>query len=739
MTIFPTNIKLVKSKLLGSLIVLLSTLNALGQIDSVALDSLKNLSKSSDEGVKVNALIELSRIYWGVKHDSSFVYANQAVKIASKTDNHNILGDAYNNLGNTYLTNGQFKESLSYYEIALTHRTAFNDKQKIAHTYNNKAFAYRNLDMFSDALTAFKDAAEMYKQIEDLQFQAQSLMNVAGTYSRINDNNQALDFAIQSANIFIQKNDSAGIAYTYTFIGDIHSNMNNPNLALEYLTKANEIYLKINDIDGITQTTNNLGNIYGQLNESDKALLYYQKSLDLAIDNTSLISQDIASNNIGFQYSKIKDYPKALEAYKKSIELSEEIEDFESLMNTYNNIAQVYYKQGKIDLALKTVNKALEYEEHNNSQLFLAESHEILSNIYYQKGKYKKGFEHLKQLNTINDSLFKATSTREYMEMQVRFETERKEQEIELLKKNDEIKDLQLQRQKNFNIFWLLLTILLITFGGLTIVNLRSKQKVNSLLSEKNLQLEEANKKLTESENHLKELNATKDRFFSIIAHDLKNPVNAVMGFSELLYNNHRQYTDEESHELIKIIYDSSQNLYKLLDNLLQWSRSQLGNVTVNPELFPLHSVVLEELDMLRPLADKKELNISSRIEEFMIVWADKNLVCVIIRNLISNAIKFSNTKGKILISAQEKDATVEVSVSDNGIGINADDKDKLFRLDTTFSSRGTADEKGTGLGLLLCKEFVEKNGGTIWVENNNQGGSTFTFSLPSIRSSHKA
>jgi signal transduction histidine kinase len=259
------------------------------------------------------------------------------------------------------------------------------------------------------------------------------------------------------------------------------------------------------------------------------------------------------------------------------------------------------------------------------------------------------------------------------------------------------------------------------------------------LLTEKNLLLEETNKKLTESEKHLKEINLTKDRFFSLIAHDLKNPFNALMGFSELLYNNYTDYTQEESKELIKIIYDSSQNLYKLLDNLLQWSRSQLGSIMYSPELFPLHNVVKEEVEMLKPLANKKNVKITLRIEEFMIVWADKNLVAVVVRNLVSNAIKFSSNDDKILIAATEHENHVEISISDTGVGINKEDQDKLFRLDTSFTSRGTADEKGTGLGLLLCKEFVEKNGGTIWVESNEQKGSTFKFTLPSIRSSHKA
>ena len=740
MTIFPVKFISVRTNFLLLWILLtVSFLSASGQIQRSTADSLKTLAHSENVRNRVNAYVELTRLYWGIHIDSSYIFANKALEIAQKARNDEIIGDAYNNLGNVYLTDGQFEKSLPLYEIAMEYRLKLGDKQKIANTRNNQGYAYRNTNMYSEAIAAFKEAAEIFNEIGHHEDQAYMLMNVASTYSRINDSNKALEAAIQVANIFLQNDNKYGIAYTYNFIGDLHTNLNNHHLALEYIAKANELYVELNDIEGLTNTTNALGIIYGELDDSEKALEYYKKSLDLAIESNSLGGQSVAYNNIGFQESKLKNYAKALEAYQKSLKLSEQTDDFESLMNTYNNIAWVYLKQGQVDEAKKNVVNALKYQELNEKALFLAESYEILSQIYYKKGDYKRGFENLEKLRVINDSLFKSNSTKEYMEMQVRFETERKEKEIELLKKTDEIRNLELQRQKNLNIFWLLLSLLLIVFGVITIFNLRSKQKVNSLLTEKNLLLEETNKKLTESEKHLKEINLTKDRFFSLIAHDLKNPFNALMGFSELLYNNYTDYTQEESKELIKIIYDSSQNLYKLLDNLLQWSRSQLGSIMYSPELSPLHNVVKEEVEMLKPLANKKDVKITLRIEEFMIVWADKNLVAVVVRNLVSNAIKFSSNDDKILIAATEHENHVEISISDTGVGINKEDQDKLFRLDTSFTSRGTADEKGTGLGLLLCKEFVEKNGGTIWVESNEEKGSTFKFTLPSIRSSHKA
>jgi signal transduction histidine kinase len=739
MIIFPKRMPMKAKSAIITIILSLCWVFTFGQINQQVADSLLALSTSKDKAIKVDALISLTRLVWDYYPDSAFYYANLAIQAADKTNNNDILGDAYNNQANAFLMNQKYGEALAWYGKAIDFRKKGTSPIKVAHTLHNIGQCYRNLNSYSESINAYKEAADISAEVGNNQNQAYMLMNVAINYERINDNNKALEYAIQAASIFIQIDVKPGVAYTYNFIGSLHRDLGNINLALEYHLKAYQIYESLGDEIGLTTSSNNLGIVYDELNDNPKALEYYIKSLDLAINSDDKEGQAVAYNNIGYLRSKMKNYTEALVAYEKSLEISEELKNLSSIMNTYNNIAWVYFHSGDIANSYKFVQKALTYSEHNRNLLYLAESNEILSRIAYKRGEYKKGFDYLSNFMSIKDSLFKAINNEKFMEMQVRFETERKEQEIELLKKGDEIKNLEIKRQKNLNVFWIVISILLVSSGIVIAFNLKSKQKVNQLLTEKNSELEEINKKLTESEQHLKELNITKDRFFSLIAHDLKNPFNALMGFSELLFSNYPSYSDEEKIELVKIIYDSSQNLYKLLDNLLQWSRSQLGSIMYNPELLPLLPIVDDELDLLKPIANNKGLKISVQIEEYLIVFADKNLVGVIIRNLVSNAIKFSNANDIIEITAIEEDNMVKVSVADTGIGIDKNNQDKLFRLDTNFTSKGTADEKGTGLGLLLCKEFVEKNGGDIWLEDNDQKGSKFIFTLPSIRSSRSA
>jgi len=315
--------------------------------------------------------------------------------------------------------------------------------------------------------------------------------------------------------------------------------------------------------------------------------------------------------------------------------------------------------------------------------------------------------------------------------MQTRFETEAKEKEIQLLKKDNEISILEVERHKTTQKYLAISSMLFLILAIVILISQRVKRKNNLLLSQKNKELEQTNEKLTKSEQNLMELNATKDKFFSIIAHDLKNPFNALLGFSELLERNYDTYTKAEIKEYINVIYESSQSLFKLLDNLLQWSRTQTGSIAYHAEQFNLLPVISQEITYNQLIADKKKITIKVLVDDEVVAFADKNIIATVIRNLVNNAIKFTNTNGRVEIWAREVKNEIEVSVTDTGIGIDFDDIDKLFQLNSSVSNKGTANEEGTGLGLLLCKEFIERNGGKIWVKSNKGKGSTFYFTLP--------
>lgn len=245
-------------------------------------------------------------------------------------------------------------------------------------------------------------------------------------------------------------------------------------------------------------------------------------------------------------------------------------------------------------------------------------------------------------------------------------------------------------------------------------------------------------KALRTSEQEFRQLNATKDKFFSIIAHDLKNSIANFLLSSTILV----KHVDKLSVDMIKdkaeSINSSALHLRKLLDNLLQWARAQTGQIQYTPNTIDLKLIVEDVIDVLAPSADIKNIELLSKIEKNTMTYIDQNMITTVLRNLITNAIKFTENGGQIRISCQKKDDLIDVVVIDTGIGIEEKNISKLFRIDMTYSTSGTAKEEGTGLGLVLCKEFVEKNGGEIWVESEIGNGSTFHFTIPQAPSNQQ-
>jgi len=246
-------------------------------------------------------------------------------------------------------------------------------------------------------------------------------------------------------------------------------------------------------------------------------------------------------------------------------------------------------------------------------------------------------------------------------------------------------------------------------------------------------QRKESELELKKLADELTEMNATKDRLYSIIGHDLRSPFNTILGFSELLSESYDELTDEERKQFASNISISSKSAYNLLENLLEWSRIQLGRTSFTPEIIELSQFVDETLPVLLPVAQNKGITLVNRIPAGQMVYADRNMLNTILRNLISNGIKFSFKGGSVEITSSPVRYGVEISVTDQGVGIPEDILQKLFRIDNLISVPGTSNEKGTGLGLILCKEFLMKHGGTVRVESESGKGSRFILYFPGI------
>jgi signal transduction histidine kinase len=237
--------------------------------------------------------------------------------------------------------------------------------------------------------------------------------------------------------------------------------------------------------------------------------------------------------------------------------------------------------------------------------------------------------------------------------------------------------------------------------------------------------------KAEKSEEKLRQLNSDKDLFISILSHDLKSPLNNLLGYSELLTEEIRKLNIDEIEDFAKIINKSAQNTYNLLEDILTWAGTQLGSIPFKPQNMSFTDVCKDTIEFLNPNAVAKNITIDYSADEHLIVFADRDMLKTVLRNLVSNAIKFTDAGGAISISAGQSQSDVTITVSDNGVGIPPENMARLFDISELLTTKGTAKETGTGLGLLLCKEFVEKHGGKIWVESETGKGSDFKFTMP--------
>jgi signal transduction histidine kinase len=387
---------------------------------------------------------------------------------------------------------------------------------------------------------------------------------------------------------------------------------------------------------------------------------------------------------------------------------------------------------------IENINQSLGIGQNINNLELIKNAYYELFSYYNRQGNKDKALENYLNYTIVKDSINAKLNSQRLVEIQMNFELEqsyselsRIEDEVSQLTAENKIRELELKKQKNVRNLLVLIVLITLVSGGLFLSQYLSKRKTNILLQEKIEEVDKSNKLLKESEDNLKILNATKDKFFSIIAHDLRNPFNALHGLTQHLLNNYNNFDSEEIKESIEIIYNSADDLLELLENLLHWSRTQRGKMKFTPAEINISEIINKIFNLLKMNAEKKDINLINEIDPDKTIMGDKDMLTAILRNLISNAIKFSYSNSFIRVSSKDYEEYTEFSVMDNGVGISPENINKLFRIDVHHSTSGTSDEQGSGLGLILCREFVEKHNGKIWVESEINTGSTFKFTVP--------
>ena len=551
-----------------------------------------------------------------------------------------------------------------------------------------------------------------------------SLNRIGSAYWSLGDLEQGLSHFIQSRELAEEINDRYLIGKNIGNMGIIYGAAGNHEQAIQYYRQSLPIFQQLQNQERLAVTYNNLGKSHMELGQYDSAIYYLEKAEPLAKSQTSSL--------LSYIYIKMAEVWFRQEAYEKASyylkmtrDLSIKFKDKRSLARVNQMQAEIQLQQDGKEEALNLSRAAVRLADATASRELQYITYQTYSSALAALYQYDSAYFYQKRSSELRESL-QSESYQERLNL-MQFDNQRAEIGQLLFEKDQEKVAREQQRAQIFLLYGLLtVTAILI------IVLYRSrnlKLKSNRTLQHRNEEIKEQKESIASQAEQLQELNTTKDKILSIISHDLKSPLNSIAGSLNLLQEG--LISQEEFHTFIPDLSKNVSYTTSMLDNLLHWAKNQLGRGNnVNRENINLRQMTLNKVELLSPQASQKGVQVEAKIDQPIVVYADDIMIQIVLQNLISNAIKFCNRGDKILVSAQQKGQDCVVCVSDTGLGISQDNLDKLF-THTSFTTRGTANEKGTGLGLQLCQDFIEKNSGKIWAESKLGEGSSFYFSLP--------
>ncbi len=621
--------------------------------------------------------------------DSALALANQAELIYLKSDPGNRLPDLYRIKGSIYQLKGSYQQSLLYY----------------------------------------RKAYEEFIKMEDLKGIAGCALQLGNIFFELANFSEAYFYYLQSLNAYERDENREGVAQMENRLGAVSHRMGNLEEAEKHYMNSLRIFRQLNLATEKATAMNRIGLILHDKRQYDSALVYFHEALQiLEIDSSgSEVASAVLSgvySNTARVHSEKGDYQQALGYLLRGLDLSRDLQNLFQTGRVYMHLGSLYGRMERQDSALFYLHRALQISRQRGFRQLMLETYDELAQLHAFASNYASAYNWQLRYDTLYKELFNEIQSEQIAQLRARYEQEIKDREIEQLQSETQI-------QKTLNLVFIIFIALTVILLIIIAVNLRNKKRTNLMLENNNRQISSTLQRLSESEKELQRLNRSKDRIFSVVAHDLRNPVSAVAGFSELLYDNFDQFSPETQKEYLLQILQGTRRIQDLLENLLVWSRSQMHSVNFQPEKLKMRELVDECLKELKPNIAHKRIDFSVKLDRRCVVTADRAMIHMVLRNLIMNAVKFSFPGGKVYIASEQRPGECVVLVSDEGIGIHQDIQGKLFDSSEMVTTPGTTGEAGSGLGLVICKEFVEKNRGKIEVESEPGKGAAFRLILP--------
>lgn len=631
-----------------------------------------------------------------------------------------------------------FKKALLYISETEQLSKTINYNKGIAEANYYKAHIYAFRNDYFNAIDHFNKSKKIYKELNDTLGIAKVSNSIGLVEIKRGNYSMGLVNSLSAIKIFEDRNLYEDLSAAYNNLAEAYYNTHQVDKALEFNLKALDMRERLKDSSGIKTSTKNIAVLYSKRKEHRKAIEYYENVLAMLNPKTDQSLRGEVLPRIGEEYLKFKDYNKAAQYLVEGLKYNRTIKNKEGTLRALNSIGSLNLAQNKTRLAESQIYEAHELAKNAGNNEELLKNYKLLMALDSTKGKFQSAYKwqgeyfSLKQHLDLENQPKLPINTDSIEES---FTNDAKNETPILLTKNEEPNNTKQVKNLKLLSYGLVVAFLgVLTFLLLIYLKRKSTIKYTQELEEKNIQIQLQNDAFSEQTHHLEEINKVKDRLFSIVSHDLKDSISSIKGFLDLLQED--SISKDEFNELIPELSENANNASLLLFNLLNWSKSQMQNLEPSPDLFNIQDIFRTKLQLVDQKVEQKRIVVIDESQrEF--IYADRSMVEIIIQNLITNAVKFSRVGDIITISNKEYNGNSLICVEDTGVGISKENLGKLFQ-NNNFTTTGTQNEKGTGLGLTICKELVELNNGRIWVESTPNVGTKFYVELPKTKTEEK-
>jgi two-component system sensor histidine kinase/response regulator len=723
-----------KSRL--TLAFLFISITCFGYVNRGHVDSLKTLvqsslkSQSAPDTTSINRLNALAENYFDTNPDSTIYFAQKAMELSRKINYKAGMADALVQTAHADYFKGRFNQARQEFDQAIVIYQKVNDYMGLSDCYMLYGRMYNYLADYSAALSYLNKALEINKKDHNETYQSDCYKNIGIIYYSEGQLSTALDYYYKALYLALKLNNRVFMAADYNDIGVVLQSMELYPKALEYFKKSLKLFVLTKNLNGVGTVNENIGEVFLHEKDYGRAITYVNKSLTVAKkqdDKDGLMSD---YTDLGLCYGNTRRFPLAESNLDTSLQIARKYKEVYNEAYTLIGFATVYNLE-------KDYKNAYKYAMEGQGLAIKLGNVQVRSNAALQLnktlaglGKFDEAYKLLRQYIELKDSLNNNESIQKLTSYNLEMGFAAKQHQLTLQQRERDILYQQrLKQQRLINTIFLMVILGMLAVSMVYYRQKRKQQKINAMLADKNREVLEQKENIDDQAQKLNDLNVLKDRLISVLAHDLRAPLSTLRGLFDLLQDD--TISHEQMLEMIPGVLKKLEYTSDFLDTLLFWINSQMDNFESSAKSFYVKDIVAFEAENYIEQAALKGIRLVDNVPEDVVASADPNSIRIVIRNLITNAIKFSRENDVIEISVDREDEFNHIiTVRDTGTGMSEEQLHKLFKSKVT-SKTGTNNESGTGMGMLFCKDLVERSNGRIWVTSKHGEGTAFSFTVP--------